>query len=324
MIGFILLVTLIGVGLGWGQQHSLQIETFFNPDNVDKLASNFMANPVWRIGEVQTIRWTTTSSEYTISLWQQSIKSGSASPGPPIFQSRSASDPTQFDWVPQIFDFDLSESNVFFLRLRPGIEAANPGGASDAPSSMRSRYFNLSIPSSPPPRPPPLLLQRAISATEIGESAPTIPPSFTALTLDSGPPPPSRGPSQSAAPQPTYIIAGTSSTSTPDPLSTGAKIGIGVGAAVGGLALVLVGVLLTSRRVKKRDSAVRMSTWKDLPTTPPPRIPTAVAGGPYSPYSSHFYQLKGEYPPSTIKSHRQVTISETSLGYHPTKAAELG
>lgn len=174
--------------------------------------------------------------------------------------------------------------------------------------------------------PPPLRLRALSAPTEVDDSIPTIPPSFTVLTLASGAPPPTQAPSQKpVAPQPTYIIAGTSSTATPDPLSTGAKVGIGVGAAVGGLALVIAGVVLTVRRARRRDGAVRMSTLKELPTTPPPRIPTAVVGGaPYSPSYSQFYQMKGAYPPSNVKSHRQVTISETSLGYHPTKVAEMG
>ncbi|KAK8121354.1 hypothetical protein PG999_005474 [Apiospora kogelbergensis] len=219
MIG-LLPAIVIGAGLVWCQQQ----QPFLQLEDVEETATDFSANPVWRIGEAQTIRWTTTSVGCTISLWQQNLKSGSALEGPPIFHSRSATGPTQFDWTPQIFDFDLSESNVFFLQLRHG------NGAPDVPS-LRSRYVNLSIALSPPP-----LRPRALSApTEVDDSIPTIPPSFTVLTLAPGAPPPTQAPSQKpVAPQPTYIIAGTSSTATPDPLSTGAKVGIGVGAAVGG------------------------------------------------------------------------------------------
>ncbi|KAK8045549.1 hypothetical protein PG993_005573 [Apiospora rasikravindrae] len=325
MIGLFFVVNVIGAGLVWCQQQQqpLVADIFFNPDSsVLPAASDFSANPVWTVGEVQKIRWATTYTDYTISLWQHNTESGSALQGPTIFQSRAAISFTQYDWVPQIFDFDLSESNVFFLRLRPGTGAtANPGAPE--PQSMRSCYFNISIvpsssSSSSPPTLPPLVLPRAATATEVDETIPTIPPSYTALTLDTAPAPPSRVPSQNAAPHATYIISGASSSpATPEPLSTGAKIGIGVGAGVGGVVLVTVGVLLTFRRARKRDSTMRLSTLKDLPT-----LPRVVGGGLESP---QFYQLKEDYP-STISTkghHRQVMISETRLGCYP-RVAELG
>ncbi|KAK8131632.1 hypothetical protein PG984_008070 [Apiospora sp. TS-2023a] len=319
MIGLLLAIVTVAGLVRCQQQQPMSAEAFLNPDNA-VTASDFSANPVWTVGEVQTIRWTTTYTDYTISLWQQNIdESGSALQGPTIFQSRTPIAFTQFDWVPQIFHFDLAESNVFFLRLRPV--------AAEAPS-MRSRYFNISLTSpSPSPLPPPLpsfILPRAVTETpgELHESAPTIDPSFSALTLDSGPPPPSHVASEGALPHQTYIIAGaTSSAAAADTLSTGAKIGIGAGAAVGGLALIVAGVMLTFRRARKRDSAMRLSTLKELPM--PPRV---YPGGAGSDSYSHFYQLKEDYP-STIStkgySARQVTISETRLGYQP-RVAELG
>ncbi|KAK8068790.1 hypothetical protein PG994_005406 [Apiospora phragmitis] len=314
MIG-LCIFTVIGAGLVWchQQQQPLGAETFFHPDNA-VTDSDFPANPAWRIGEVQTIRWTPTpDSDHAITLWQYSIKAGSALQGPPIFKGRAAIGTIQFDWVPQIYHFDLSESNVFYLRLLPGTGADQDQGMIEAPS-MRSRYFNISIASSSPS---PSLLSRALSAkTELDQTSPptiAIAPSYTALTLDTAPPPPSVVPSRSSAPQATYVIAGaSSSTATPDPLPTGAKIGIGVGAGVGGVALVVLGVMLTFRRARKRDSAMRLSTLKDLPILPRP-------GGGGGLEISHFYQLKEGYPStvSTKGHHRQVTISETRLAYHP-------
>ncbi|KAK7942465.1 uncharacterized protein PG986_011578 [Apiospora aurea] len=331
MIGLFSIVIVIGAGLGWCQQQQqpLAAEASLNPENA-VAASDFSANPVWTVGEVQRIRWATTYNDYTISLWQQNIdESDSALQGPTIFQSRAAISFTQYDWVPQIFDFDLSDSNVFFLRLRPGTGTTKPG-ATDAPS-MRSCHFNITISSSsssssPPSTRPPSVLPRAVTATEVDQTNPTIPPSYTALTLDTAPPPPSRVPSQGAALHATYIIAGASSSSTaatPEPLSTGAKIGIGVGAGVGGVVLVVGGVLLTFRRARKRDSAMRLSTLKDLPTLPRVVGGGGDGGGGFE--SPQFYQLKEDYPStlSTKGHHRQVTISETRLGYYP-RAAELG
>ncbi|KAK8097656.1 uncharacterized protein PG998_013142 [Apiospora kogelbergensis] len=293
MIG-LLPAIVIGAGLVWCQQQ----QPFLQLEDVEETATDFSANPVWRIGEVQTIRWTTTSVGCTISLWQQNLKSGSALEGPPIFHSRSATGPTQFDWTPQIFDFDLSESNVFFLQLRHG------NGAPDVPS-LRSHYVNLSMALSPPP-----LRLRALSApTEVDDSIPTIPRPVAEA----------RG-----APADVHH-RGHQQHGDARPAVDGGQGRDRGGRGGRGLALVIAGVVLTVRRARRRDGAVRMSTLKELPTTPPPRIPTAVVGGaPYSPSYSQFYQMKGAYPPSNVKSHQQVTISETSLGYHPTKVAEMG
>jgi len=56
-----------------------------------------------------------------------------------------------------------------------------------------------------------------------------------------------------------YIIPGTSKTATTGAISTAAEVGIGVGAGVGGLALITLGVLLTFRWHKKKVNSRRMS-----------------------------------------------------------------
>lgn len=58
---------------------------FFNPADSGP-ASDFSEDAIWRVGETQTIKFTTTYSSYTIDLWQQDTQGGSASQGPSIFR----------------------------------------------------------------------------------------------------------------------------------------------------------------------------------------------------------------------------------------------
>lgn len=60
--------------------------TFINPPQSLHGEPSFDSNPVWTIGETQTVKWTTTYTNYTITLWQQSGHSD-ASEGPSIFRT---------------------------------------------------------------------------------------------------------------------------------------------------------------------------------------------------------------------------------------------
>ena len=58
---------------------------FLNPPVGNLTTQNdFTFNPVWILGETQTIQWTTVFSNYSITLWQQSLAGGSATAGPAI------------------------------------------------------------------------------------------------------------------------------------------------------------------------------------------------------------------------------------------------
>jgi hypothetical protein len=56
---------------------------FLNPP-VGTNQNNFAFDPVWILGETQTIQWTTIFSNYSITLWQQNLAGGSATAGPAI------------------------------------------------------------------------------------------------------------------------------------------------------------------------------------------------------------------------------------------------
>jgi hypothetical protein len=79
------------IQLAFAAQQSLQAGRFFNPPNspADLADNAFSENPVWTIGEVQTIQFTTTYLNYTIALWQQDLRQGAATLGPIIFRECS-------------------------------------------------------------------------------------------------------------------------------------------------------------------------------------------------------------------------------------------
>lgn len=59
--------------------------TFINPPQSLHGEPSFDSNPIWTIGETQRVQWTTTYTDYTITLWQQ-LGHNDASEGPSIFR----------------------------------------------------------------------------------------------------------------------------------------------------------------------------------------------------------------------------------------------
>lgn len=84
---FILLFTLLNA------QDSLKVGRFFNPPNTDPDDPGYADDPIWTIGETKTIQFTTTYSNYTIALWQQTLAGGSATLGPIIFRTSNRHPP---------------------------------------------------------------------------------------------------------------------------------------------------------------------------------------------------------------------------------------
>ncbi|KAI0122161.1 hypothetical protein F4814DRAFT_200711 [Daldinia grandis] len=258
------------------QQDSLKVGKFFNPPNALDGPTDYATNPVWTLGEIQTIKFTTTYSNYTIDLWQQSREGDSASAGPSIFQTRSGA-VTQFDWSVQAFEFDLSNFDVFFLWLSP-LQSDDPN-----PLSVTSRYFNITR--------APASTSTSSSSTSASGSSSTSPPS-------------------SSATQSSTSLPAVSPTANPDNgLSAGASAGIGVGAALVVLALVAGGFFLWRRRRNSNNyqaptaaaAATGPNHSDDLPEMPevtqlsaqkPPLYPVELESGGYPP--QYYYPERPE------------------------------
>ncbi|KAI3317732.1 hypothetical protein HD806DRAFT_360268 [Xylariaceae sp. AK1471] len=180
---------------------------------------DYTNNYIYVVGETQKIKFTTTFQDYTINLWQQSLTQSAASRGPSIFSVQDGA-VTEFDWLVQLYQFELSNSNVFFLWL-----------ISDSdPASVSSHYFNITdrTPTS--------------STSTLSLSTVFTPPlTPTGLSTTSPVPPPT--------PTPT---APTPAPPPPSVLSTGAQAGIGVGAALAGLAAIIIAIVLYRRSRQQR------------------------------------------------------------------------
>lgn len=193
---------------------------------------------VWKVGDVEPVKYKTSYTNYTIALWQQSLTEGSAGLGPIVYRelqifslislcykarvtnicrTETTNGPgRQFDWLVQTYDFNLDESNVFFFWLFPG-DASMQGNQSMA--SMPSAYFNIT--------------REAVSAGP--SEAATTSGSSPAATSDPSTP-------TSTTPQPD-----STSSKNSNGLSTASKAGIGVGAGVGILAVIAAAFLLYRR-----------------------------------------------------------------------------
>lgn len=66
------------------------VGSFFNPPQMPHdVEVLFSSNPIYRAGEVISVEWTTTYSEYTIALWQQDLIQDGAVLGPIVFGTSS-------------------------------------------------------------------------------------------------------------------------------------------------------------------------------------------------------------------------------------------
>ncbi|CAJ2507257.1 Uu.00g084430.m01.CDS01 [Anthostomella pinea] len=206
------------------QQDSLKVGKFFNPPNADaEPTTDFSSNPVWTIGDTQSIKYTTVYQNYTIALWQQNIGQGSATLGPVIFQTINGA-VTQFDWSVQLFQFDLAPSNVFYLLLST---TSGPEGA----LAVSSHYFNITQES-------PVSSSMSATATTSSVVGASTSPTVSPTTITSI--------SATASSMPVGMPGASSG------LGGGAKAGIGVGAALGALAIIAAAVFLFRRSRAKR------------------------------------------------------------------------
>ncbi|KAH6647401.1 hypothetical protein BKA67DRAFT_385963 [Truncatella angustata] len=211
-------------------QESLAVGKFFNPPNAPESPSPFSDNAVWAVGDVQTIKFTTTYSNYTVALWQQNLEGGFALLGPVIFQTETNAFP-QFDWAIQVFDLDLSFSSVFFLWLHAGVSADQ---GKPQPLSVTSAFFNITRAAA---------AGSASNATATSSAVASTSTPAVMVTATSGP------------------AIGEDGSGQVDGLSTGAKAGIGIGASLAVCGAVTA--VYFCLRKKIRASADRANRTKD-------------------------------------------------------------
>ncbi|KAI0386203.1 hypothetical protein F5Y04DRAFT_275811 [Hypomontagnella monticulosa] len=224
-----------------------QTGSFFRPPSSGE-NGDFSQNWNWTLGETQSIMFTTTYTDYNITLWQEGADSNSGLKGPSIFQTQGGS-VTEFDWSVQIYQFDLQTSNVFFLWVMP----SNP----DDTSSFTSHYFNI--------------LKEATSSTS---SSTTTTSSTTSGSTSSST-------STTAAASTTPTTTPTQTPEASNALSPGAQAGIGIGASAVGLA-ALAGAFFWWRKSRPNHQAPGPGPNLDPPVMMAP-MPQTIPPKPYGP-----------------------------------------
>ncbi|KAI1405317.1 hypothetical protein F4819DRAFT_482834 [Hypoxylon fuscum] len=199
---------------------------------VASLVSAQFSNPprnraTWKVGEVQSIRFKTDFTTFSIAIWQQALEGGSATLGPIVFETTNDS-ASQFDWLVQEYDFDLASSNVFFFWMFEG--APSLQGNQSNPQ-MSSSFFNLTNGST-------------------ASSSSIIIPSTTSSALGYG------TTSDSAISNLPGNIQQSSDTRDSGGLNIGAKVGLGISISIAGLALITcIGVYLRYSKMQQRQIA---------------------------------------------------------------------
>ncbi|KAM3527774.1 hypothetical protein MY4038_006157 [Beauveria bassiana] len=193
-------------------------------------------------------------TNYTIALWQQLPQGGGAILGPALYVTTDGGSKS-FDWVVQLYGFDLDYSNKFFFWLFQG-DYSNQGQP-DKAKHMVSGYFIISKASS------------STSSSSVGAT-----------------------PTPTATGQQTTATSQETPTPTPTPsnnkgLSTGAKTSIAVGAVGGALAIIGAAAFFVRYRMRKNREAQKISASSGDNHLYPPSYCSPPAPGAELYYKSH-------------------------------------
>lgn len=199
---------------------------------------NYVANFVWSLDSVQNIQWTTTLDSYFIALYQQSLNVTSAKQIETIFSpcstmhcseigltlclatNKNGKGSQSFKWPVQIYDSNLTFSDVYFLWLNPNL----PGG-------FTSHYINITE------------KQTLSSTSSSSSSAPSTSISITSITTVT----------------PSSNTAATATEPTPKTDATALKVGLGVGIGAGLPLVLIAGIWIGLKVVRQRkSSAIRL------------------------------------------------------------------
>lgn len=159
---------------------------FTNPPSSQSDADGM---PVYELGSVQEISWTTDLDIFNISIWQRDRGSGNKNSGGNIFglstnnshssQSRTnrrtaKTSPSEtintFSWAVQTYSLDLSDSSIFFLSIEAGSH------------SSTSANFNITSSTKSYPSSSPIADSDSESESESDPDSPTTTDSPTSLT----------------------------------------------------------------------------------------------------------------------------------------------
>ncbi|CZR64708.1 uncharacterized protein PAC_14607 [Phialocephala subalpina] len=217
----------------WGLFQGVCSVSFIDPSDAGKLPpQDYSADPVFAMGSTLRIQWSLEPTEQNqlldLIMWQDVAGSKFEYIGKDL-----ASNTTSFNWnVSTAKDLGVSHAFFFDLYLEPTTIDANV-----ANEDARSHYINITSAIVP------------TTSTTTASSTTSSSSSVTAKTSTA-----------SVTTSPT-----TSATAVPIPasdgLSTGAKIGLGLGVPIVVIALIAIGWLIFGRRKQKHEAMPRLSAY---------------------------------------------------------------
>ncbi|EAQ89640.1 predicted protein [Chaetomium globosum CBS 148.51] len=260
---------------------------------------------LWHVGDVHNIQYHTDLTAYTITLWQQAIAGGSATPGPIIFQAKTG--PAKaLGWTVQLYDFDLESSNIFFFWLKEGGPENATGPVTGR--TMSSSYFNITD------EPSPTTTSSSSSSSSTNPSRSTdLGAALSSTSSTATQTGPDQGEATASSRIPGEGIGGTDGVSEGGGggegggLPVAAQAGIGVGVSVVGVVVIICGILWF--RYLKKQQQILLDLQRRAHPEPPP--PDAAGTGTWKP----------QVPPPPPVQYYPVY----EMGYHSrTPPVELG
>ncbi|KAI0874640.1 hypothetical protein GGS24DRAFT_331133 [Hypoxylon argillaceum] len=201
------------------------------------IGGSYGATSQWPLGSSQIVAFSCPWESYRLELWQQSLVGAGATSSTNFVYNQSAGQhlDQSFYWTVQTYEFQLSNSPVFFWWLFDN----------NSSSQQSSAYFNITIDAasssssstSPSATPTPTL-----------SSTPSTPPSTQATSSTDS----STASSTSASVQP--ALGSSSPAAASKNLSTGAAAGVGVGVALGVILIAAAGALLFWKRKRRQNN----------------------------------------------------------------------
>ncbi|KAI0534954.1 hypothetical protein GGR58DRAFT_480961 [Xylaria digitata] len=220
---FLVLLLFPVLSLSQGQQIGFISPAFQDTTNTGQYAGNSQ----WPLGSTQVVAFWTPWEEFRLEFWQQDL-AGGARLSSQFSYNQTADEhlPQSFQWTVQTYEFQLSNSPIFFFWL-----------FNNANSSIQqsSAYFNITIGDTS---------STSASPTSRLTPLPTSMPSSILTTSTTIP-----NTLSSASTSSTPISSSSGTTDVSEGLSAGAKAGIGVGASLGGiLVLGITGFVCLKRK----------------------------------------------------------------------------
>lgn len=204
-----------------------QYGKFNNPPDFD-LVTFYAKNPIWHIGDVQRINWTTGLPYYNLTIWQQNLQVSAADQSAPIYiKNQGDAEVGYIDWVVSPLSFSLNHSNVFYFLFQQ--DKTGPGSE----FGVASHYVNFT--------------NQAISSSMTSTMASTT----------------SASTSISATSQAPSSMSASSSTRASD--SATLKVAFGVGLGIGIPLVLILGVWVGLVALRRRGPVSHRVSGRSLP-----------------------------------------------------------